>query len=263
MLVSRTHRTLESTLLVRHRCPSVGCTTSKCFVPAVPRSQCRPKSKAPCKPQLSWHAARQGRAKGGVGQDVSKRGGSPSTLAVAVSGKARRLAAKARAAANDKWEDHRQTKAATAGPRDRIVPVSGMLPPPCRSPAFCNRIHVGNHALQCSTPCMGLRLQRKMYDTGGHHCLHDGRAARHRDRNTACARCCFCATGVDSLKHALLHCTAHSIPGQMWASRSRHSSRISLHMLFCTDLDVNSARDICSNTQYASSICAAAEACVT
>ena len=42
------------------------------FLPAVARSQSRPKSKAPCKPQLSWHAARQGRAKGAVGQDVTQ-----------------------------------------------------------------------------------------------------------------------------------------------------------------------------------------------
>ena len=43
------------------------------FWPAVPRSQCRRKSGAPCKRQLSWHAARQGRARGGVGQDVTQK----------------------------------------------------------------------------------------------------------------------------------------------------------------------------------------------
>ena len=33
---------------------------TRTFLPGVARSQCRPKSKAPCKP-LSWHAARQGK----------------------------------------------------------------------------------------------------------------------------------------------------------------------------------------------------------
>ena len=61
-------------------------------------------------------------AKGGLRAESAKmslkRGGSPSTLAVAVSGKERRLAAKARAAAVERKEDHQQTKAATAGSRE-------------------------------------------------------------------------------------------------------------------------------------------------
>ena len=42
---------------------------------AVPRSQCRPTSKAPCKPQLSWHAARQVESGGGGEQSKNERGG--------------------------------------------------------------------------------------------------------------------------------------------------------------------------------------------
>ena len=43
------------------------------FLPAVPWSQCRPPSQAPCKPQLLWHAARQERVTGRVGQDVIQK----------------------------------------------------------------------------------------------------------------------------------------------------------------------------------------------
>ena len=46
-----------------------------------------------------------------------KKGRLPSTLAVPVSGKHKRLAAKAPAAANEGWEVHRLTQTATAGPQ--------------------------------------------------------------------------------------------------------------------------------------------------
>ena len=60
-------------------------------------------------------------AKGGLRAESAKislkRGGSPSTFAVAMSGRERRPAAKARAAANDRWEDHPLTKAARRAPK--------------------------------------------------------------------------------------------------------------------------------------------------
>ena len=62
----------------------------------------------------------------------------------------------------------------------------------------------------------------------GHHCFHDGRAARQRDSNTALARCRFGATGVNSLKHTLLHCRAHLIPRQMGAFTSRGRTHVNV-----------------------------------
>ena len=180
MMVSRTHRTRESTLVVRHRCPSVGCETSNLFCRIVPVLSMLP------------------RAGGQLFAILCKLATAPSNAACRV------------------WP-----QVATRNARYWGV-------------ARC-----------------------------GHHCFHDGRATRHRDSNTALVRCHFCATGVDSLEHALLHFSAQSIPRQMWASRSCHGSPISLHILFCTVPDFISACDICNNIQYMSSVCAAAEACVT
>ena len=41
----------------------------------MPRSQRKPQSKAPCKPQLLCHAARQGRVQGRLGQEVTHKNG--------------------------------------------------------------------------------------------------------------------------------------------------------------------------------------------
>ena len=47
---------------------------------------------------------------------------------------------------------------------------------------------------------------------------------------------------------------------QRWASRFRHA--LSLHVLFATDGDVNTFRDIRTNIDFVADVCVAAEACV-
>ena len=101
----------------------------------------------------------------------------------------------------------------------------------------------------------------------GHHCFSDGRAARHCNASIghASIRCRFRAAASDTLAHALLDCSAHTVLRRRWARKSRHSP-ISLYKLFCTDDDVNTARDIMHNSffhniQYVHAVCSQAEAC--
>ena len=95
----------------------------------------------------------------------------------------------------------------------------------------------------------------------GHHPFADGRAARHRAFSASLFNCpCrFCARSVDSLAHALFDCPAHIVLRKRWASRSRHA--LSLHVLFSTDGDVNTFRDIRNNIDFVADVCIAAEAC--
>ena len=67
----------------------------------------------------------------------------------------------------------------------------------------------------------------------GHHCFSDGRAARHCNASIdhASIPCRFCASASDTLAHALLDCSAHTVLRRRWARKSRHSP-ISLHKFF-------------------------------
>ena len=83
----------------------------------------------------------------------------------------------------------------------------------------------------------------------GHHNFSNGRSARHRNQHTVPTHtpCRFCANASDSLADALRERTAHNVLRQRWQSRSRHADAVSLHILFSTSPDVNTARDIMNN----------------
>ena len=88
----------------------------------------------------------------------------------------------------------------------------------------------------------------------GHHRFSDGRAARHCNASIdhASISCRVCAAASDTLAHALLDCSAHTVLRRRWARKSRHSP-ISLYKLFSTDDDVN--------IQYVHAVRSQAEAC--
>ena len=92
----------------------------------------------------------------------------------------------------------------------------------------------------------------------GHHCLCNGRTARHR--GSGITPCRFCTYGQDTLEHALLHCCAHNILRERWSTRSP-SQTLSLQTLFCTDPWSTTARQIVHNVDFVASVCQAAEAC--
>ena len=62
----------------------------------------------------------------------------------------------------------------------RIVLMLGMLPS-CNQPALCKPMHIGNPALNCSTPCIGPRFATGIgawrdVDTTNFRSLQDTRA---------------------------------------------------------------------------------------
>ena len=94
----------------------------------------------------------------------------------------------------------------------------------------------------------------------GHHDFADGRAARHRGCNSD-APCRFCASGADTLAHALSECPVHNVARRRWCQQTRGRNDLSLHTLFCTDPAVNTAGDILRNVAFVGTVCQAAAAC--
>ena len=84
----------------------------------------------------------------------------------------------------------------------------------------------------------------------GHHCFDDGRPGTVTLKFIpGQATCRLCESGCDSFKHCLSHCTAHHMLQEWWGRRSSHTSAMTLHTLFSTSPDVNSARGITSHSK--------------
>lgn len=96
----------------------------------------------------------------------------------------------------------------------------------------------------------------------GHHCFADGRAARH-SRLSSATRCRFCASGTDSLLHALLECSACADVRGHWASRrsvcmrARRDTSVALF-----DTSACTARDVANNVAFVAAVCRRAAACL-
>ncbi|CAE8678052.1 unnamed protein product [Polarella glacialis] len=98
----------------------------------------------------------------------------------------------------------------------------------------------------------------------GHHCFADGRSARHRGASSA-RICRFCATGSDSLEHALLHCPSCLDLRSRWLDRS--STRVleredRVMAMFDTRPSDYTARDVANNIWFVAAVCRRAAACI-